>query len=167
MHASARSRSFFGSLSARSTACALALLAVGGSLTLSALSGQEAKSGPAANASPTPSAPTAAALPPNMETFVLVLLVRPADAPTYDEAKLKQIQADHLANIKRLADEGKIVLAGPFEDHSGRNVRGMFLMKTDSVEQAREWTNSDPAVKAGRLKAEFLRWFTEKGRVKY
>lgn len=118
-------------------------------------------------ASPTPSAPTKAAMPPNMESFILVLLVRPADAPTYDEAKLKEIQAGHLANIKRLANEGKIVLAGPFEDHSGRNVRGMFLMKTDSVEQAREWTATDPAVKAGRLKPEFLKWFTEKGRVKY
>jgi len=167
MHASPRSGRFFGSFSARSAAGLLVLLGLGGALLFSRLSGQETKSGPAANASPTPSAPTAAALPPNMETFVLVLLVRPANAPTYDEARLKQIQADHLANIKRLADEGKIVLAGPFEDHSGRNVRGMFLMKTDSVEQAREWTNTDPAVKAGRLKAEFLRWFTEKGRVKY
>lgn len=127
------------------------------------LSGEEAAK---PTASPTPSAPTPAAMPPDMEAFVLVLLVRPENAPKFDEAKSKQIQADHLANIKRLADEGKIIFAGPFEDHSGRNVRGMFLMKTDSVEQAKEWTETDAAVKAGRLKPEYLKWFTQKGRVK-
>ena len=113
-----------------------------------------------------PSAPTAAAVPPNFESFIVVLLVRPADAPDYPKAKLDEIQAAHLANIRRLAEAGQILHAGPFEDHSGRNVRGMFILKTDSVDRAREWVSTDPAVQAGRLKPEFMKWFVEKGRLK-
>ncbi len=56
--------------------------------------------------------------------------------------------------------------AGPFEDHSGRNVRGMFILKTDSLEQARAWAGTDPTVKAGRLVPEYLQWYVEKGSLK-
>jgi YCII-related domain-containing protein len=62
-----------------------------------------------------------------------------------------------------LSDEGKIFKAGPFEAHSGRNVRGMFILKTDSLERARSWVATDPAVKAGQLAPEFLKWRVEKG----
>ena len=68
--------------------------------------------------------------------------------------------------MRRMHEAGQLLHAGPFEDHSGRNVRGMFILKTDSVDTAREWVSTDPAVKAGRLKPEFLRWFVEKGRLK-
>jgi uncharacterized protein YciI len=79
---------------------------------------------------------------------------------------LDKLQEEHLANIRHLASEGKLFKAGPFEDYSGRNVRGMFILKTDSLEQAREWVQSDPSVKAGRLKPEYLKWFVEKGTLK-
>jgi uncharacterized protein YciI len=72
----------------------------------------------------------------------------------------------HLANIGRLAKEGKVLKAGPFEDYSGRNVRGMFILKTSSLEEARAWVATDPAVKAGRLVPEFLKWYVEKGSLK-
>lgn len=76
------------------------------------------------------------------------------------------MQEQHLANINRLADEGKLLKAGPFEDYSGRNVRGMSILKTDSVEQARVWVATDPLVKAGRLVPEYLKWYVEKGSLK-
>ncbi len=114
----------------------------------------------------TPSAPTAAAVPTSFDNFIIVLLLRPTDAPDHPKEKLEEIQAGHLANIRRMHEAGQLLHAGPFEDHSGRNVRGMFILKTDSVDTAREWVSTDPAVKAGRLKAEFLKWFVEKGRLK-
>jgi hypothetical protein len=55
-----------------------------------------------------------------------------------------------------LSDEGKILKAGPFEAYSGRNVRSMFILKTDSLERARPWVATDPAVKAGQLALGFL-----------
>ena len=42
----------------------------------------------------------------------------------------------------------------------------MFILKTGSLEQARSWIATDPAVKAGRLVPEFLKWRFEKGSLK-
>lgn len=39
----------------------------------------------------------------------------------------------------------------------------MFILKTDSLDQARAWVATDPLIKSGRLVAEFLKWYVEKG----
>jgi len=100
------------------------------------------------------------------DTFILVLLVRPPNAPDIAKPELDQLQEQHLANIRRLHDEGKLLKAGPTEDQSGRNVRGIFILTTDSVDKAREWVGSDPLIKRGRLVAEYLKWYVEKGSLK-
>jgi uncharacterized protein YciI len=61
-----------------------------------------------------------------------------------------------------LVSTGKVLKAGPFEDYSGRNVRGMFILKTSSLDEARAWVATVPAVKAGRLGPEFLKWYADK-----
>ena len=76
------------------------------------------------------------------------------------------MQEGHMANIRSLHAEGKLLKAGPTEDSSGRNVRGIFILTTDSVEKAREWVSNDPLIKAGRLVPEFLKWYVEKGSLK-
>lgn len=118
---------------------------------------------------PTPAvsaAPHASGTPMEFDSFILVLLVRPPNAPDRPKAELDQLQEGHMANMKRLADEGKLFKAGPTEDFSGRNVRGIFILKTESVDQAREWVATDPSVKAGRLAPEFMKWYVQKGSLK-
>lgn len=100
------------------------------------------------------------------DSFILVLLVRPSDAPEMPKEELDKLQEGHMANMRRLADEGKLFKAGPVEDSSGRNVRGIFIFKTDSVDQAKEWVATDPTVKAGRLTPEFMKWYVQKGSLK-
>lgn len=100
------------------------------------------------------------------DSFILVLLVRPPNPPDRPKAELDQLLEGHFANIKRLVDEGKLLKAGPIEDFSGRNVRGIFIFKTESVDQAREWVASDPLVKIGRLAPEFMKWSVGKGSLK-
>src|SRR5947209_8668032 len=104
--------------------------------------------------------------PADFDSFIVVLLVRPANAPELPKEKLEQLQEAHLANIRRLAEEKKLLKAGPFEDYSGRNVRGMFIFNSQSKEQVQEWVATDPLVKAGRLTPEFLKWFVGKGSLK-
>ena len=122
--------------------------------------------GAAENTPTPPASPHASAAPIEFDSFILVLLVRPPNAPEKPKAELDQLQEGHMANMRRLADEGKLFKAGPTEDFSGRNVRGIFILKTESVDQAREWVATDPSVKAGRLAPEFMKWYVQKGTLK-
>lgn len=74
---------------------------------------------------------------------------------------LEQLQADHLANINRLAAEGSLVMAGPL---GGDGVlRGVFVFQVGSLEEAERLAATDPAVKAGRLIVDLYEWRTPAG----
>lgn len=68
-----------------------------------------------------------------------------------------QLQKAHLENITRLAEAGKLVLAGPFLDNS--DVRGIYIFNVATVEEARALTETDPAIQAGRLVMELHPWY--------
>lgn len=74
-----------------------------------------------------------------------------------DSTRAAELQQAHLDNIRRLAEEGKLVLAGPFMDQ--QEVRGIFVFDVRTVEEARQLTATDPAVKAGRLEMELRPWY--------
>jgi uncharacterized protein YciI len=95
------------------------------------------------------------------DTFQLGLLWRGDKwSPEETEASNK-LQEDHLANIRRLAKEGKLIAAGPFTD--GGELRGVFLFTTPTLEEAKSLAETDPAVQAGRLKMELHTWMVNKG----
>ena len=83
-----------------------------------------------------------------MKTYYFVYL-KAGKNRSQDSLERAQIQRAHLDNITKLAEEGKLIVAGPFiDDHE---VRGIFILNAKSMEEAMEWTQTDPAVKAGRL----------------
>ncbi|HEX2163778.1 MAG TPA: YciI family protein [Thermoanaerobaculia bacterium] len=110
-----------------------------------------------------PTLATTSAQPPVFEQYQLVLLKRPAQATEYPHERLHEIQAAHLAHMTRLAEEGKLLIAGPFSDQDDESLRGMALYKVGSVEEARRLAAADPAVVAGRLEVEVLTWNVEEG----
>ena len=61
-------------------------------------------------------------------------------------------------NIKRLAAEGKILVAGPFGDDG--NWRGIFIFDCDMQEEVEKLLATDPMIKAGRLSYELHPWWT-------
>ena len=61
----------------------------------------------------------------------------------------------------KLNQAGKLVVAGPFSDNT--ELRGMLIFKLNSVDEARELMQADPAIQAGRLTLELHPWFAATG----
>jgi uncharacterized protein YciI len=73
----------------------------------------------------------------------------------------EEIQKGHMANINRLAEMKKLIAAGPFGD-DGR-LRGIFVFRVATLDEAKALTATDPAVQAGRLAMEFHTWMVPEG----
>jgi len=91
-----------------------------------------------------------------MRQYVMVFLKK---GPTTiaDTAKRNALQRAHLDNIGKLAKEGKLILAGPFMDNT--ELRGIYLFAVNSLEEAQQLANTDPAVVAGTLIMELHPWY--------
>lgn len=91
-----------------------------------------------------------------MRGYVMVLLrTGPVKVPAGPERDA--MFRGHFANINRLAAEGKLVLAGPFDGVDGW--RGLFIFATTDLEQARAWVASDPVVEKGEMVPELHRYY--------
>lgn len=86
-----------------------------------------------------------------MKHYVMALLKKGPNR-TQDSTTAANIQAGHMKNIERMAKEGKLVVAGPFEDDW--DVRGIYIFNVSTVEEAQKLTATDPAIIAGRLVME-------------
>ncbi len=91
-----------------------------------------------------------------MRMYVMALLKAGPNRNRPPE-EARALQAAHMANIDRLAAEGKLVLAGPFGD-SGE-LRGIYIFDVATVAEAEALTRTDPAIKAGQLGMELHPWY--------
>jgi uncharacterized protein len=95
-----------------------------------------------------------------MKQYFFVMLMKGPNR-NQDSITVEKIQKDHLANIYKLADMKKLAVAGPFLDDS--TWRGIFILDVPTMEEAKKLVETDPAVKAGRLKYEIHPWYGAKG----
>jgi uncharacterized protein YciI len=96
--------------------------------------------------------------------YVYLLKKGPAWSPD-STPEIDALQEQHLANLRRLGKEGKLVLNGPLLDSfqlSGE-IRGIGVLKAGSMAEAREWIGTDPMVKVGRLVFELHAWMVARG----
>ncbi len=91
-----------------------------------------------------------------MRSYVIAFLRAGPKRPK-DAKEAARIQGAHLANIQRLANEGKLALAGPFLDDGP--LRGLFVFNVASLEEAERIAAGDPAVQAGLLTLELHPWY--------
>ena len=95
------------------------------------------------------------------ETFYFfVFLNKKDDKPVLPKEQVDKIMEGHMANIQRLAKEGKLIAAGPFEGGGG-----IFIFKAASLDQTKEWLSTDPGVKAQRWNIEILPYSPQGGKV--
>ena len=91
-----------------------------------------------------------------MRRYVLVIL-RSGPTPVPAGAQRDEMFRGHFANMKRLSDEGKLVLAGPLGGDDG--ARGIFVLAVPDVAQARDLVATDPVVIQGEMVAEYHPYF--------
>ena len=93
-----------------------------------------------------------------MRMYVLCILkTGPKDAEITGEER-KKIFAGHFANISRLADEGKLAVAGPFGKND-KAYRGLYIFNAATIEEAEKLVTLDPAVKAGVFVPDLTPWY--------
>jgi uncharacterized protein YciI len=72
--------------------------------------------------------------------YILVFLHKKTDASQIVKDSVERLMKGHLTNIERMAKEGKLLAAGPFEGGGG-----LFILNTASKDEAGEWLKTDLA----------------------
>ena len=96
-----------------------------------------------------------------MKRYWLVLLKKGPNR-NQDSISAEKIQAAHMANINRLAKEGKLIMAGPIgiED----DLRGIFIMNCADSTEVENFVRTDSAAITGRLIMKYYPWWAGKGK---
>jgi len=95
-----------------------------------------------------------------MTTYYVGFLYRGTKWTPEETAETRKLQDAHMANIVKMGAEGKLVVAGPFADNG--DLRGLYVFRVGSAAEAKALVESDPAVKAGRLRFEIHPWYAAK-----
>ena len=99
---------------------------------------------------------------PKMKQYFFVML-KAGPNRSQDSTAAAKIQEGHMANIRKMADSGKLVVAGPFGDDG--DWRGIFILDTPTMQEAEQLVKTDPAIQSGRLTYEIHPWWTMQGTV--
>ena len=85
------------------------------------------------------------------QEFTFVFLHKKTDKAQLPKEEVDKIMEGHMANINRLAKEGKLVAAGPFDGGGG-----IFIFKSKSKDEVSLWLQDDPGIRAQRWDVEML-----------
>lgn len=96
-----------------------------------------------------------------MTRYVFGLLKKGPNWGTGSKEEGAKIQEGHMANIRKMAESGKLIVAGPLMDNG--DIRGIFIFKANAPEDVREMAEQDPAIKSGRLVLELHPWYAAAG----
>lgn len=95
-----------------------------------------------------------------MRRYVFVVLrTGPAKVPAGPERT--EMFAGHMANIERLAKDGKLAYAGPLDGVNG--ARGIFILSVDSIDEAKSLVATDPVIIKGEMVADYHLHFGSAG----
>lgn len=89
------------------------------------------------------------------DAYVLALLkTGPRTAPLGKDDS-QRIFGGHMANMQRLAREGRLVMAGPYgKAKSDAALRGVFVLATADLAEAKAWCETDPGFAEGVFRFE-------------
>jgi uncharacterized protein YciI len=97
--------------------------------------------------------PLAPYVPKNMKPYFLdLLLLKDKPDTALPAAERAQWTQKHLAYIRSQVEAGKFVLVGPIREEN--RLRGIVIIKADSLEEAQHIASGDPLVQSGHLVVE-------------
>lgn len=91
-----------------------------------------------------------------MKKYVVAFLKKGPNRD-FSSEEAKDLQQAHMEHIGKMAEEGKLVLAGPF--FGDGDLRGIFVFNVATLKEAEALTSADPAVIAGSLEMELIEWY--------
>lgn len=93
-----------------------------------------------------------------MKSYYLVILKTGTNTTT-DKELIAESFKGHMNNIKRLVEEGKLIVAGPLGKNDNK-YRGIFILNNlKTIEEAKELLQTDLAIKNGILDYEIFTWY--------
>jgi uncharacterized protein len=93
---------------------------------------------------------------PTTRYYVVFLRPDPSRKPL-SKADGDRIQSAHMANIRKMAQDGVLVAAGPFDD-TPTTISGIFVFKVGSLESAQAIAAQDPTVIEHRNTVDVHAW---------
>ncbi len=92
-----------------------------------------------------------------MKMYILVIL-KTGRMKMEDKQKTDSLFLGHLQNIKRLAETGKLIVAGPLKKNA-KEYEGIFILNVRTFEEANILLETDPAIKSKALETELFQWY--------
>lgn len=92
------------------------------------------------------------------QSYTFVFLNKKLDKQELPKEEVDKIMKGHMDNMGRLAKEGKLIAAGPFDGGGG-----IFIFNTTSTDEANAWLSTDPGVQAKRWDVEVLPYHPRTG----
>jgi uncharacterized protein len=99
----------------------------------------------------------------DFDRLTIVLLLLRTDAPELDEEASAALQDAQMGHLADLHEAGRLVAAGPLDDEE---LRGLSVFNV-GPEEARELSERDPAVRAGRLAVKVVPWMLPAGAITF
>jgi uncharacterized protein YciI len=100
-----------------------------------------------------------------------VVFLRKGPIWTADEApELDALQEKHLEHLNRMAESGKMAVAGPIESLAKTDLRGISIFYSQafaSLDELKTLVEQDPMIQIGRLVPEYYTWYFPKGRISF
>lgn len=92
-----------------------------------------------------------------MKMYVLVIL-KTGTNTTATKAQTDSLFAGHMSNMEKLVKANKLIVAGPLGKND-KTYRGIFILNTKSIDEAKAILATDPAYAAKLLDAEIMNWY--------
>jgi uncharacterized protein YciI len=92
-----------------------------------------------------------------MKSYVFAILKTGSNTTT-EKAVIDSCFRGHLDNINRLVKEDKLIVAGPLGKNEN-SYRGIFIFNVNSIDEAKELVQTDPAINSGLLDVDLYNWY--------